>query len=309
MKNIRRFIAIFFAITLGIFSLYVGGAYLKRDSEGPVITCDKDRITASFEDTDKTLLKGVKAADARDGDVSDSLLIESIEIMEGKECMVNYAAFDKSNNVSKASRIVEFEDYRPIHFSFSGPLRFVLGSDAEILKSIHADDCMDGDITNRIKLVSRQEDSGYNGAGIYDYELQVTNSIGDTAVLPVSVEFYADSYEERLFHPNIYLKKYVVYLERGSVFQPMDYLDSVGIGSELYLFDENIGSGLSMTPAEQTGQETDGNGRKISGVISYESVKYQSNVKTSEPGNYTVEYSCTTKDNYIGATQMVVVVE
>lgn len=309
MKNLRRFIVFFFAVTLAAFGLYAGGSYIKRDTEGPVITCKEDVITASIEDTDKTLLKGVKAVDERDGDVSDSLIIESIQMTEDRECSVVYAAFDSFNNVSKASRIVKFEDYRPIHFSFSRPLRFGLGANEEILKSIRADDCIDGDITNRIKVVNKMEDSDYKGAGIYDYEVQVTNSIGDTAVLPVSAEFYADTYEERLFHPNIYLSKYVVYIEKDSPFYPKDYLDSVGIGSDLYVFDENIGSDESMEKTENPAQETNRNGQKISGVISYDSVKYQSDVKTSEPGIYTVAYSCTTKDNYTGTTQMIVVVE
>ena len=55
--------------------------------------------------------------------------------------------------------------------------------------------------------------------------MSVTNNMGDKAILPISVEFYADSYEERLFHPNIYLKQYILYLEKGSSFQPKDYLD------------------------------------------------------------------------------------
>lgn len=309
MKNIRRLILVVFVVTLIAFGVYTGGSYIKKDTEGPVITCDKDVITASIEDTDQTLLKGVKAVDGKDGDVSDSLIIESMQMTENQECSVVYAAFDSFNNVSKASRTVKFEDYRPIHFSFSKPLRVVLGANEEILKRVSANDCIDGDITNRIKVVNKMEDSDYKGAGIYEYELQASNSIGDTAVLPVSVEFYADSYEERLFHPNIYLSKYVVYIKKDSSFSPKDYLDSVGIGSDLYVFDENIGSDESMEKIDSPAQETNKNGQKISGVISYDSVKYQSNVKTSEPGIYTVEYSCTTKDKYTGTTQMIVVVE
>lgn len=304
MNKIQRLIVVVFVISIIVFGIFTGRKLLGKDTEGPVITCKENTITASIEDSDNTLLKGVKAEDEKDGDVSDSLIIESIQMAEDGKCTVNYAAFDKANNVSKASRSVEYTDYRPPHFVVNKPLRFVLGNKNKILESISADDCIDGDITNRIKLSSTDEESEYTGAGIYNYELEVTNSIGDTAVLPISVEFYADSYEERLYHPNIYLKKYVVYLEKGSKFEPKDYLDSVEIGSDIYVFSENIGADSGETENAFTSD-----GRQITGSISYDSVKYRSGVKTDEPGNYTVEYSCTTKDGYTGATQMTVVVE
>lgn len=310
MKKTRRLILLIFLVTCIAFALFTGGRFLRRDTEGPKITMDKDTITASIEDTDRTLLKGVKAVDEKDGDVSDSLIIESMKMGKDKECTLVYAAFDKSNNVSKASRTVQFKDYTPIHFSITQPLRFTLGSDTQILKSITASDCVDGDITNRIKLTKKNDDSDYDGAGVYDYKVSATNTMGDTETLPISVEFYADSYEERLFHPNIYLSKYIVYLEKGSSFQPKDYLDSVEIGDNLYVFDENISAEESIREtAEGESADLTRDGKTISGVISYDAVKYQSNVKTSEPGVYTVEYSCTTKDKYTGAVQMIVVVE
>lgn len=310
MKKIRRLVLLIFMVTCIAFALFTGGRFLKRDTEGPKITMDKEKITASIEDTDQTLMKGVKAVDDKDKDVSDSLIIESMKMGgDGKATLV-YAAFDKSNNVAKASRTVEFKDYTPIHFSITQPLRFPLGSDSQILKSITATDCMDGDITNRIKLTKKNDESDYKGEGIYDYEVSVTNNMGDKAILPISVEFYADSYEERLFHPNIYLKQYILYLEKGSSFQPKDYLDSVEIGDKLYVFDENISAEESMTemPQGETASLTQ-DGKQIYGVISYDAVKYQSNVKTKEPGVYTVEFSCTTKDKYTGAVQMIVIVE
>lgn len=311
MKRIKGLITVIFVITCVIFGIYTGSSYLSKDTEGPVITMKKDTIKASIEDSDQTLLKGIKAEDKKDGDVSDSLIIESMQMGEDGKCTIICAAFDKSNNVSKASRTVEFEDYTPIHFGITQPLRFPVGSSGQILKCITASDCIDGDITNRVKLTQKDEDSEYNGAGVYDYQIEAVNSLGDQAVLPISVEFYTDSYEERLFHPNLYLKKYLVYLPEGSKFDPKSYLDSVGIGNERYAFDENITSEESETDVPEGSQipATSQDGQQITGVISYDAVSYQSNVKTSKAGTYTVEYSCTTKKGYTGTTQMTVVVE
>lgn len=309
MKRLNKLIILIFIGTCVLFGGYMIKNYTARDTEGPEITMKNDTIKASIKDSDAKLLKGIKAVDKKDGDVSDSLLIESIKMNEDKNCTIVCAAFDKSNNVSKASRTVVFEDYTPIHFSITKPLRFPVGSFNQILQNITASDCIDGDITNRIKISSDDEESDYKGAGVYDYKIEAENSLGDTAVLPVSVEFYTDSYEERLFHPNLYLKKYLVYLSKGAEFNPRDYLDSVGIGNELYAFDENITDEDSETATEDAVQKTSADGQQITGAISYDAVSSQSNVNTAEAGIYTVEYSCTTKDGYTGATQMTVVVE
>lgn len=62
------------------------------------------------EDTD-ILLEGVTAVDEKDGDVSDTLVVESILPMQNEsKATVLYYAKDKSNNVAQASRTVE---YRP----------------------------------------------------------------------------------------------------------------------------------------------------------------------------------------------------
>ena len=114
-----------------------------------------------------------------------------------------------------------------------------------------------------------------------------------------------------MFHPNLYLKNYLVYLPVGSSFDPKSYLDSVGIGNDLYAFDENITSEESETalPEGEEVQTTTQGDKQITGAISYDAVSYQSNVKTDKAGTYTVEYSCTTKKGYTGTTQMIVVVE
>lgn len=302
MRGIQKIVMAVFLLTDFGFGVFLGMNYLGADTEGPVITDKEKTLKVSIQDSDEELLKGIKAVDDKDGDVSDSLIIERKTMGEDGKCVLSYAAFDESNNVSKGSRTVEFTDYHSPHFTINQPLRFSLGSESEIMNCVGAEDCIDGNISSRIKITKEDENEDYNGEGIYNYQLEVTNSIGDTSVLPISVEFYVDSYEERLYHPNMYLTTYVAYLEQDSEFDPMEYLKSVEIGSELYVFGENIGSD---TQEETTPEEE----KAVSGVISYDKVKYQSDVDTSKPGNYTVEYSCMSQDGYMGTTQLIVVVE
>lgn len=69
---------------------------------------DKVAEYVQGEDTEK-LLEGVTAVDDIDGDVSSSLVVESIIPMENKKsATVLYYAKDKSNNIAKASRIISY---------------------------------------------------------------------------------------------------------------------------------------------------------------------------------------------------------
>lgn len=92
-----------FLVTIGLAVLVVK-VRMDADREGPEITFSKDKehVYTESEDT-YGLLEGVKAKDKVDGDVSDTLTVESIyPKKDGREVVVVYAAKDKSNNVTKA---------------------------------------------------------------------------------------------------------------------------------------------------------------------------------------------------------------
>lgn len=88
--------------------------YLRLDRTAPVISFgENDTVYTEGMDTD-LLLSGVRAVDSRDGDVSDTLLIEKISDTAKGDVIVTYAALDRSNNVAKASRIFPCEaDRKP----------------------------------------------------------------------------------------------------------------------------------------------------------------------------------------------------
>ncbi len=84
--------------------------YITGDRQGPKITIpDADVTYVEGTDTD-ALLEGVQAVDQKDGDVTDSLVIEYIlpDVNKTKASVV-YAARDKQNNVTKKSRIIEYQ--------------------------------------------------------------------------------------------------------------------------------------------------------------------------------------------------------
>ncbi|WP_320912696.1 hypothetical protein [Eisenbergiella porci] len=79
--------------------------YLGKDRKGPEIFFDEKKQIEYAEGMDEALLlEGVTAVDEKDGDVSDSLLVEKVAGTNGKEVIVTYVARDDANNVGKASR-------------------------------------------------------------------------------------------------------------------------------------------------------------------------------------------------------------
>jgi len=87
-------------VLLGI-SLFL---YLGKDRTAPVITFAENLVSYEEGMDEALLLEGVTAMDAKDGDVSGSLLVEKIAGTTGKEVIVTYVARDSANNVGKASR-------------------------------------------------------------------------------------------------------------------------------------------------------------------------------------------------------------
>ena len=99
-------------ILLGLICIAVvggsGALFVTRDKTGPKIIVSEDRKIAYNTDSDKTvLLDGVTAIDEKDGDVSDSLRVESVRNNEDGSLEVTYSAVDDSRNVTKLTCKVE----------------------------------------------------------------------------------------------------------------------------------------------------------------------------------------------------------
>lgn len=99
-------------ILLGLVCIAVvassGFLVVTRDKTGPEITVSEDRkITYEMGGDKKALLDGVKATDKKDGDVSDSLMVEGVRQNEDGSLEITYSAVDHSNNVTKVTCKVE----------------------------------------------------------------------------------------------------------------------------------------------------------------------------------------------------------
>lgn len=270
------------AVCLAVLAGYRVVTDLSTDSTAPKITIsDSGILEISVYETDK-LLEGVTATDDRDGDVTDSIVVEKIGgIMDDGSVTVTYAAFDSSGNVAKIHRTVRYSDYEPPRFTLSKSLDFVYGTTLNVLDVVGAEDMLDGDIGYRVKAISLDNDS-INSEGVHSVRFQVANSLGDTVelVLPVAVH-YSGRYNAQLN-----LSNYLLYLNVGQSFDPNAYLQEYIARGE--------GTNLSA------------------GIPENLTLKVEGKVNTNVPGVYVVSYTVSSMVGgtlYEGHARLIVVVE
>lgn len=208
------------------FRFYEGVA---ADRKAPVITAKEDTVRVSVEDEEAKLLEGVTAKDSRDGDVTDSLVIQSLSpFIEGTQRTVNYAAVDDSGNVGYFSRTMEYSDYQAPAFSLSSPLRFPMGSTINICEGLTASSVLDGDLSGSVKYSLDRAISNAAPAS-YPVEFRVTDSAGRTSYLTTEIEVFdraAESIE-------VSLSAYLIYLKPGDAFDPAAYYVGADVEGDL----------------------------------------------------------------------------
>ena len=206
--KIQKVLLIAAAIIVVLYGINRVMLYRAYDKSGPEITFDKELLKVSVKSSEKKLLKGVKAEDKKDGDVTDSIIIESISKMqENNERFVTYVAFDSDNNVTKAERRIRYTDYTGPRFSLEAPLgaSSLSASTSELFAPLKAKDSVDGDISNQIVIVSTDISGMSSDEAMLVFEVQVTNSSGDIASLKLPVKMVAGGSN------GIELKDYLIY--------------------------------------------------------------------------------------------------
>ena len=99
-------------------------------------------------------------------------------------------------------------------FSLSKAPIYLRGENFDLLDHITVNDCLDGNISHKVRLVSGSV-SNY-AAGTYPILLEAYNSYGDTAQLQILVT-YLDKSQSTV---SIILSDYVDYVEQGTVYDP-----------------------------------------------------------------------------------------
>ena len=278
MRRLKRLSVVLFIVSLVLLGFHILKVRIIDDRTGPVFHMENRTVEVSVKDGQEALLKGLTATDAKDGDISGSIIVESIDPFTGTGSrIVTYAAFDSDKHVTHIKREMIYTDYEPSRFHLSRPLTFAMNT-VNILNGISVEDSIDGDLTRNVRMMSDSEiDTAH--VGEYSARLKVTNSAGGVSYLPVTVEIYDASVFHRL--PLLNLKEYAVYVESGSDFDEREYLTSIEINGASYSMTEEEGTYGNPTGAQEDTQRT----------ISYNLVKIESEVDTDVAGYYEVLYS------------------
>ena len=278
MRRLRTLSITLFIASLILFGINYYRKSIYEDKTGPVFEMEDNIVQVSVKDNEKALLRGLTATDAADGDVTDSIIVESISPFTGTgRRIVSYAAFDSNNHVTHTKRDLVYKDYQASQFHLRKPMSFAMNA-TNLLDGITVDDCIDGDLTKSVKLMSDEEiDTSH--VGEYSARLKVTNSAGGVSYLPVTIEIYDASVQYR--RPQLKLTDYVVYIEKGEYFDEEQYLSSITINGTEYSMTDGAGT-YGAQYLSQDGTEN---------TIGYDRVEIESDVDTDVSGYYEVEYS------------------
>ncbi len=290
MKILRLSGLIVFLFSFAVFTWFRISEVKSSDTTGPVFDCKADSLAVSVKTTEEDLLEGITAYDQKDGDVTDTIMIEKLSgFITAEKRKLTYAAYDSSNNVTKYERELTYTDYTPPRFSITKPFSFSVSGQDSITGYLTATDCIDGDLTDKITYEAPNEIMGQS-VGTYEVKFFVTNSAGDTACLPVTVEYHYTDADNADRVPEIELSDYLIYIKTGTAFNPRSFLKGVKIGAKQY----SIQTNQSIPAADN--------------VISQDRITVKSGVNQKEPGVYEVNYSMT-EDGFQGTTKLLVVVE
>ena len=281
-KRIKALMFCAIILVCALFAAYRIVMSAQDVNYAPAIHIGERELHVSVNDDERRLLEGVTAYDEEDGDLTESIILESVSDFiseEGGVCIATYVVVDSDRNVSKGSRRIVFDDYASPEFTLSKPLVFDYGYAFDVLDPVGAVDCFDGDISSTVKMSLIGAES-ISSAGNYQVKYYVTNSYGDTAEITLPVTIYQRTSAEIRYQPVIGLSKYLVYLENGDTFRPEAYIESMTINA---------------VPVELTAD-----------MIS--DIEVATNLDVSVPGVYTVEYRYTGDNGYTGTTRQFVVI-
>lgn len=283
-KNFENQVRLILAVIAALMVLiYIGNRmmlYHSFDRSYPEITMDQEVLEVSVTAEKSAFLEGVKAFDKKDGDVTDTLIVESIsKMLPSGERILTLAAFDKDDHVGKAERRIRYTDYVSPRFSLEEPLdmQSLTSSASDIFHALHAVDCIDGDLTDQIVVVSTDISNFSLEVMEAVYEVQVTNSCGDVSTLKIPLEVQLSGENVTGRRGEILLTEYLIYTKTGVMPQFRDYVESVTVGSQEF----------SAGDLKQDVSELD----------------------LMQPGVYTVTYTLEQEDAYASVKLLVVVEE
>lgn len=198
-----------------------------KTNDIPTITFEESELKVSVKTKEQDLLKGVKAYDKQDGDISNNIMIENYSIfLDNQARLVNYVVFDSDGNVAQESRMIHYHDYEEPKFHMKDQLRDSSYSTSKVTDIVKAYSSVDGDISNKITIMN----TSFIDKDTLELKLSVSDSTNTTSYL--TLHYYLDDDNDI----EIVLEDYLIYLQKGETF---NYKNNViNVVEKLY---QNIG--------------------------------------------------------------------
>ncbi len=166
-----------------------------------------DVIEAEVDITDEELLSYVTAYDEKDGDLTDKIVLTRKNFFIAPSvCSIVYTVCDSDNNVTTIQKALHYTNYRSPRFVFMNDYTFPSGVDYNVSKYVSANDAIDGDISNYVKLISPEFSST---VGTYPMTMKVSNNMGDSSSITINA-IVVNNYNYNL---RIRLTNYITYLK------------------------------------------------------------------------------------------------
>lgn len=192
----------------------------------PIISSDVDEIKIPCQYTKEDLLQGLSAYDVEDGYLTEKILVGSFSnFTERGVSSLEYAIYDKDNNINTFNRKVVFSDYIPPRITISDPLVFEPAYNAYSIPSLslylEGRDRLDGDISKHILITN--SDVEFSEPGKYTLSVYLKNSFGDEVNMDLPVHIL----DPGTGGYTIELKKPLIYVDKGAAVNPEEYVVAV----------------------------------------------------------------------------------
>lgn len=213
-----------FLISIVLLSVIYFGFLLivdRKQSTGnaPTFQVPASILTASVHDDETKIIEGIKVTDQEDGDLSSQIFVESMSGFDENNCRtVNFGVFDSDDNLTRATRTIQYTDYEKPVITLKKALCYVDMHMLDRFKEfVEAKSVVDGDLTGKINI-EREYTQGENEYIVFS----VTDSCGTKSTLTAK----ADKLKEET-SIKINLSEYLIRVAVGTKIDPLNYIESI----------------------------------------------------------------------------------
>ena len=221
MHFLRICVSVLAALSVIIVAIFTITDLSRKNQ--PVIKCDSGEILeVPTKISDQELLEYVTAFDEEDGDLTENIIVERQNFfLEKGLTTVNFAVCDSDNNTVKLKKKIRFSDYVSPQIKLLDDLLISTSESIDFKNTASVVDKHDGDISNKIKIIS----PNFNNLkpGEYDINFKVTNTFSDTCDITVKAIVTDEDYSAA----SIKLSDYLIYTEIGETVDFESYIKNI----------------------------------------------------------------------------------